>query len=198
MKPTITDIPQGKGASGTKILEPTKDKGYYENTINSQVGANPTTTYCPSCSSILETDRYKNQKRKFRIKPYDLVFDIKYMLDGDELYAKCNGCGFDLRLKHYSDTSIPKNKDELRLIKREYIIEQVKYQDGKFFIPKDEFIKLARAYIQGDRIEICIRQKIGNDIYTYIAQDGVFENPKSLVYDDSEVGISRNHWKQLK
>tara|TARA_Y100000310_G_scaffold339555_1_gene432574 strand:- start:4778 stop:5374 length:597 start_codon:yes stop_codon:yes gene_type:complete len=198
MKPTITDIPKGKWASGTNILEPSKDMGYYENTINGQVGANPITTYCPSCSSILETDRYKNQKRKFRIKPHDLVFDIKYVKDDDELYAKCNVCGFDLRSKHYSDTSIPKNKDEFRPIKREYIIEQVKYKEGKFFIPKDEFIKLARAYIQGDRIEICIRQKIGNDTYTYIAQDGVFENPKSLVYNDSEVGISRNHWKQLK
>jgi len=198
MEPIITDIPKGKSASGTKILEPSKDMGYYENTINGQVGANPTTIYCPSCSKLVETDRYNNEKRKFRIKPHDLVFDIKYMMDGDELYAKCNACGFDLRSNIDYGLLIPKNKDEIKPIKREYIIEQVKYKEGKFFIPKEEFIILAKSYIQGDRIEICIRQKIGNDTYTYIAQDGVFDNPKLLVYNDTEVGISRNYWKQLK
>ena len=197
MEPEITEVPFGKGASGSNILEPTKDKGYIQHIINGQFSAIPTSIYCPSCSDVLEVDRYKKVKRKFIINPNDLVFDLSYMDDEGEMYAKCNVCNFDLRKEPHSFNDSEKIKEEkLEPIKRQHIIESVKYRNSKFFIPKDEFIKLAKMYIQGDRVEICIRQKIGYETYTYIAKEDVFENPKSLVYENNEVGINRNYWKQ--
>ncbi len=199
MKPTITDIPEGMGASGESIYKPAKDKGYSNQTINGQTSAIPCAIYCPSCSDVMEVDRYQQLKRKFIINGRDLTFDISYRQDEDGvLYAKCNSCNFDLRNDAYEDRNNKETKKVLKPILRQHIVEKVKYKNGRFFIPKNDFIELAKMYIQGDRVEICIRQKIGYDNYTYIAKDDVFENPKDLIYDEDEVGIKRNYWKQKK
>tara|TARA_Y100000389_G_scaffold62597_1_gene58648 strand:+ start:7104 stop:7703 length:600 start_codon:yes stop_codon:yes gene_type:complete len=199
MKPTITHIPSEMGASGESIYKPAKDKGYSNQTINGQISAIPCAIYCPSCSDVMEVDRYQQLKRKFIINGQDLIFDISYQEDEEgNLYAKCNSCGFDLRNDAFHDRNNREIKKVLKPILRQHIVEEVKYRSGRFFIPKKDFIDLAKMYIQGDRVEICIRQKIGYNTYTYFAKDDVFENPKELVYENDEVGISRNYWKQKK
>jgi hypothetical protein len=199
MKPIITDIPDGMGASGQTIYEPAKDKGYFNQTINGQISAIPYAIYCPSCSDVMEVDRYQQLKRKFIIDGRDLTFNISYQEDEEgNLYAKCNSCNFDLRNDAYEDRNNKEIKKVLKPILRQHIVEEVKYRNGRFFIPKQDFIDLAKMYIQGDRVEICIRQKIGYNNYTYIAKDEVFENPKELIYENNEVGIKRNYWKQKK
>lgn len=196
----IAHIPFGHRARGIEVSPPDDDVGYYERLMKGKVSIMPCTTYCPSCSDLLEYDKRKGSvKRKWSLKHGDLKFKLSYREDhkGD-LYAVCDACGFDLR-KEPPNTIRERLGGHTEVIKsNRYRFKEFKYQNGNYYIPVSEFMAVAKKGKGGERIELVIEQKIGPSVNLLRLKDGALKNTHGFDMQGESIGIPRLHWEVFK
>jgi hypothetical protein len=197
----VAHIPFGYGAKGIDILPPSdKDKGYFERYLRGTPSIVPCTTYCPSCSDLLEYNKRSGQvKRKWSLNHGDLQFKLSYHQDHNgKLYAKCDACGFDLR-KEPPNTIRERinNADEIIKSNR-YKIKDYKYKNGNYYIPISEFISVAKKGKCGERVEMIIEQRIGPSINLLRLNEGALKNTKEFDIRGDVIGIPQSNWEVFK
>ena len=189
----ILTIEKGEVAIGTLKGEPKPDKGYYEKTMKGALSINPCAMYCPSCS---ETHEYKYGKvlRKWTLNHGDLNFKLSYKKDTQgNLYASCDSCGFDLR-KDVEDFNIVTKPPQKEIFHERYL-EGVRYKEGMYWLDYNDFKETLLNIRNGDKIKLCIKQRIGPSTNILTLKESVFKNAKELRAEGDKIGIPRKFWR---
>ena len=190
----------GYSSRGADVSPPAEDLGYYERVMKGNLSIVPCTTYCPSCSDILEYNKRSGSvKRKWSLSHGDLQFKLSYRKDhNNELYAVCDNCGFDLR-KEPPNTIRERLNDIEEVIKTDrYIFKEYKYQNGNYYIPLSEFMNVAKKYKAGERVDMIINQKIGPSINILRLKDGALKNIQGFDIQNDVIGIPKSDWEVFK
>ena len=197
----ITTISHGEAYSGHEKLEPKSSIVTFKNNFG---GVIPNTVFCPACSTLTEYNaKWGEVQDKRNPTEADYCFKVGYANDGEETYASCLKCDFDLRDEAPTLEMVePKQKLPRKQVSikskmtanTELIwIAQVMYQSGFFTMAREEFMRVAK--LGGVNQKLAAR--VGGSNYG-LEWDSLLSEYKEIGEgEDALIGIARNHWSNL-
>lgn len=187
--PRITHINVGEGARAETVFEPTTEEFHYTKMKGSGDCTYPQTLFCPKCSTTHEFNaKAGSWRQKWLVEPTDLFFTIKYERVGEEVYAVCEKCGFDLREEfiHGSEREAKEVVEKIHSIS----VQGVVYRDGGFAVPLEAYKKSIR---EGMKWKCDILASVSGQNYGIAWSD--YSNVENIESKDGYIHINRKWWR---
>lgn len=186
----IAHIKINQSSKGLIVSDVVKNKPYYQFQKGSSMTIVPTMAYCPHCSG---THEYRGNSviPKWALEVSDLEFRLNYKIDeAGNTYASCTSCKGDLREELLIEDFL-EPKIEIPTL-REIFIKGIYYQNGYYWLKKQDFKSVMIQHREGVKVQICFIHTNGD---VKRMKNEAFSNAKNLLMKEDSIGVKSNMWE---
>ena len=128
---------------------------------------------------------------KWALEVSDLEFRLNYKIDeAGNTYASCTSCKGDLREELLIEDFL-EPKIEIPTL-REIFIKGIYYQNGYYWLKKQDFKSVMIQHREGVKVQICFIHTNGD---VKRMKNEAFSNAKNLLMKEDSIGVKSNMWE---